>query len=77
MGIAHAVNDEYPIEALAELVAPPTYRGVDGQLRDLIFAANSRKPEVVFWDVSVGPFRFSSRARRIRPVNWDQAVGIG
>ena len=36
------MNDDCPIEGIVELVAPLTYRGVDGQLRDLIFAVKSQ-----------------------------------
>ena len=35
---------------MARLVAPPAYRGVDGELKNLIFAANGPKPRIVLRD---------------------------
>lgn len=50
LDLGRAVNDEYPTEDLQKLVAAPAYRGVDGDLRNLIFAANGPKPKLVLRD---------------------------
>jgi very-short-patch-repair endonuclease len=50
LDLARAVNDDYPTEALARLLSPPAYRGVDGELKNLIFAANGPKPKIVLQD---------------------------
>ena len=45
LDLARKVHEEYPISELAQLVGSPGYRGVDGELKNLIFAANGPKPK--------------------------------
>lgn len=48
--LARKVHEEYPTTELALLVGSPGYRGVDGELKNLIFAANGPKPKIVLKD---------------------------
>ena len=48
--LARKVHEEYPHDELAMLVGSPGYRGVDGELKNLIFAANGTKPKIVLKD---------------------------
>jgi len=48
--LARKVHEEYPHDDLALLVAAPGYRGVDGELKNLIFAAEGPKPKIVLKD---------------------------
>lgn len=48
--LARKVHEEYPTDELALLVGSPGYRGVDGELKNLIFAANGPKPRIVLKD---------------------------
>lgn len=50
LGLARRVYEEYPTAELAALVGSPGYRGVDGELKNLIFAANGPKPKIVLKD---------------------------
>jgi hypothetical protein len=50
LGLARAVYEEYPTAELAGLFSASGYRGVDGELKNLIFAANGPKPEIVLRD---------------------------
>jgi hypothetical protein len=47
LDVARGVHEDYPTPALGQLVASPGYRGVDGELKNLIFAANGPKPKIV------------------------------
>jgi hypothetical protein len=48
--LACKVHEEYPTDELALLVGSPGYRGVDGELKNLIFAADGPKPRIVLKD---------------------------
>lgn len=48
--IARRVLDEHPSPALEALVAGAGLRGVDGQMKNLIFAADGAKPRIVLAD---------------------------
>ena len=48
--MARAVAEEYGDAELAALVAPPGVQGVDGELKNLIFAAHGPKPRIVLRD---------------------------
>lgn len=48
--IAEAVIDQYDDQELAQLLAPTGVRGVDGELKNLIFAATGPKPRIVLRD---------------------------
>jgi hypothetical protein len=50
IALARTVHAEYPHDDLAVLVGSPGYRGVDGALKNLIFAANGPKPKIVLRD---------------------------
>lgn len=50
IALARKVHEEFPADELAVLVASPGYRGVDGELKNLIFAANGPKPQIVLRD---------------------------
>lgn len=50
IAIAQRVLDEHPDEGLAELVAGSGLRGVDGEMKNLIFAADGPKPRIVLAD---------------------------
>jgi hypothetical protein len=50
LDLARKVHEEYPTDELALLVGSPGYRGVDGELKNLIFAANGLKPRIVLKD---------------------------
>ncbi|MBN2447246.1 MAG: hypothetical protein JXO22_10995 [Phycisphaerae bacterium] len=50
LDVARSVHEDYPTPTLAQLVGSPGYRGVDGELKNLIFAANGPKPKIVFSD---------------------------
>jgi hypothetical protein len=47
--IAHRVVEEFPTEAvrLEQLLGGGGFRGVDGELRNIIFAADGPKPKIV------------------------------
>lgn len=48
--LARKVYEEFPTTELAQLIGSPGYRGVDGELKNLIFAANGPKPKIVLKD---------------------------
>ena len=48
--IARAVAEEYDDPDLVALISPAGLRGVDGELKNLIFAANGPKPRIVLQD---------------------------
>ena len=48
--IAERIIDEYDDQMLITLVRPDGLRGVDGELKNLIFAANGPKPRIVLRD---------------------------
>lgn len=48
--IARRVLDEHPDPALLEMVAGTGLRGVDGEMKNLIFAAEGPKPRIVLAD---------------------------
>lgn len=50
LDLAREVHEEYPTDELAMLVGSPGYRGVDGELKNLIFAADGPKPRIVLKD---------------------------
>lgn len=50
LDLARKVYEEYPTDELALLVGLPGYRGVDGELKNLIFAADGPKPKIVLKD---------------------------
>ncbi|MEU6548367.1 hypothetical protein [Streptomyces sp. NPDC046859] len=48
--VARKVVDEYDVPALKQILASLGMTGVDGEFKDLIFAANGPKPDVVLRD---------------------------
>lgn len=48
--IAQRVLDEHPDDDLSALIAGTGLRGVDGEMKNLIFAANGLKPRIVLAD---------------------------
>lgn len=48
--VARAVAEQYEDAELAALLGPPGIHGVDGELKNLIFAANGPKPRIVLRD---------------------------
>jgi hypothetical protein len=48
--IARAIVDEHPDEQLIDMVAGVGVRGVDGEMKNLIFAADGPKPRIVLAD---------------------------
>lgn len=48
--LARKVHEEYPTAELAPLIGSPGYRGVEGELKNLIFAADGPKPKIVLKD---------------------------
>jgi very-short-patch-repair endonuclease len=48
--IARAIVDEHPDEQLIDMVACVGVRGVDGEMKNLIFAADGPKPRIVLAD---------------------------
>lgn len=50
LGVARRVNEDYETAALTHLIALAGVRGVDGELKNLIFAATGPKPKIVLAD---------------------------
>lgn len=48
--IARRILDEHPDPALGEMIAGTGLRGVDGEMKNLIFAADGAKPRIVLAD---------------------------
>jgi hypothetical protein len=62
--IAKRILDEHPDEELAELITGAGLRGVDGEMKNLIFAADGLKPRIVLADAVSNTIEIAEGADR-------------
>lgn len=75
VAMTHAIVEEFGYEHLLDLVGPSGVRGVDGELKNLIFAANGPKPRIVLRDAINNVIDIVENADKC--LVYDRALGDG
>jgi len=70
LDIARSILDEHPDPALAEMVAGTGLRGVDGEMKNLIFAADGAKPRIILADAVSNTIDIVEGADRCLIFDW-------